>query len=267
MNNPIITLTSDFGYKDPLNGVMKGVILSINPAANIVDITHGINKYDIREAALTIGSSYLQFPPRTIHVVVIDPGVGSARRPIMVVTENYHFIGPDNGVFSYIYESENCEVLHLTGNHYFLRKVSSTFHGRDIFAPVAAWLSRGIDISKFGDFVKDFVRLKLPVPSQPSRTTMEGEVILIDHFGNAITNIRASDLDRMRNVTNGTLRIIIKGIEVPVREYYGQAEGKGLYGVIGSMDYLELFVNRGNASEDFKIRVGDTIGVVVTGGK
>lgn len=264
MDNPIITLTTDFGYKDPLSGIMKGVILGINPAANIVDLTHGVSSYDVREAALTIGSSYMQFPSRTIHVVVTDPGVGSERRPIMVVTEGYYFIGPDNGVFSVIYESENCEVLHITADHYFMRKVSSTFHGRDIFAPVAAWLSKGISSSKFGELIRDYVRLKIPVPSVPSRTTMEGEVILIDHFGNAITNIRASDLDRMRELASGDLRIVIKGVEVPLKDYYSQAEGGGLCGIIGSMDYLELFVNRGSASRDFSIKVGDTIGVILT---
>ncbi len=265
MNDPIITLTTDFGYKDPLSGVMKGVILNINPYAKIVDLTHGISKYDVREAALTIGASYSQFPSRTIHIVVTDPGVGSARRPIMVITEAYYFIGPDNGVFSAIYESENCEIVHLTADHYFLRKVSSTFHGRDIFAPVAAWLSKGILSSKFGDVITDFVRFGISVPSLPSRTTMEGEVILIDHFGNAITNIRASDLERMRGQENSALRIVIKGVEVAVKDYYGQAEDKGLYGVIGSMDFLELFVNMGNASEQFNIKVGDSVGVIATG--
>ncbi len=267
MDNPIITLTTDFGYKDPLSGVMKGVILGISPSANIVDISHGINKYDVREAALTIGTSYIQFPPRTIHVVVTDPGVGSQRRPIMVIAENYYFVGPDNGVFSIIFESEYCEVVHVTSDHYFQRKMSSTFHGRDVFAPVAAWLSKGIPASKFGDTITDFVRLRLPVPAQPTRTTLEGEVILIDHFGNAVTNIKASDLERLRSESKGRLRIIVKGTEAPLKEYYSQAADKGLYSVIGSMDYLELFVNRGNASSDFNIRVGDGIGVMMAAEK
>jgi S-adenosyl-L-methionine hydrolase (adenosine-forming) len=263
VNNPIITLATDFGYKDPLSGVMKGVILRINPAVNIVDLTHGIRNYDVRQAALTIGSSYSQFPTGTIHVVVTDPGVGSSRRPIMVTTENYYFIGPDNGVFSLIYESEHCEVIHLTADHYFLRKISSTFHGRDVFAPVAAWLSKGIGVSKFGETITDFVRFRLPEPSRPTRTTMEGEVILIDHFGNAVTNISVSDIDNLRNESKGRLRIIVKGTEAPLKEYYSQAGDKGLYSVIGSMDYLEFFVDRGNASSDFNIKVGDNVGIVV----
>jgi S-adenosylmethionine hydrolase len=268
MQKPIITLTTDFGYRDPLSGIMKGVILSINPDANVVDITHGIGKYNVREAALTIGISYRQFPPRTIHVVVADPGVGSARRPIMVVTENYYLIGPDNGVFSVVYnESKRCEVRHLTAEHYFNRERSATFHARDIFAPVAAWLSKGIISSNFGDPVKDFVRLPLPVPAMPTKTALEGEVIHIDHFGNAITNIRVEDVALLRSAKpDGMIRIVTKGMEVPLKQYYSQVEDKGLYALINSMDRLELFVYRGNASKQFEIKVGDTLGVMLLNG-
>ena len=267
MQKPIITLTTDFGYKDPLSGIVKGVILSINPDVNLVDITHGIEKYNVREAALTIGISYRQFPPRTIHVVVADPG-GSARRPIMVVTENYYLIGPDNGVFSVVYnESQRCEVLHVTAEHYFNRTRSATFHGRDIFAPVAAWLSKGIIASNFGDPIKDFMKLPFPVPTMPTKTALEGEVIQIDHFGNAITNIRAEDLGLLRGArADGTLRIVTKGMQVPLKEYYSQAEDKGLYALINSVDRLELFVYRGDASAQFEIRVGDTLGVMLVNG-
>lgn len=264
-NKPIITLTTDFGYRDPLVGIMKGVILSINPDVNIVDITHGISKYNVREAALTIGMSYHQFPSSTIHVVVTDPGVGSARRPIMVVTEDYYCIGPDNGVFSLIYsESERCEVLHLTADHYFMRDKSTTFHGRDIFAPVASWLSKGVIPSKFGDPVTDFVKLPFPVPSMPTKTTLEGEVIHIDHFGNAITNIKVSDLKLLRSASEkGVLRIVAKGKQVPFKQYYSQAEDKGLYALINSMNYLELFIYRGDAASEFNLKVGDTLGVMI----
>ena len=266
-DNPIITLTTDFGYRDPLAGIMKGVILSINPDVNVVDITHGITKYHVREAALTIGMSYHEFPSGAIHVVVTDPGVGSERRPIMVVTENYYFIGPDNGVFSIVYsESERCEVLHLTADHYFMRDKSMTFHGRDIFAPVASWLSKGVTSSKFGDPVSDFVKISFPVPSMPTKTTLEGEVIHIDHFGNAITNIKVQDLKLLRSASDkGVVRIVAKGKEIPFREYYSQAEDKGLYALINSMNYLELFIYRGDAASEFNIRVGDTLGVMLVG--
>lgn len=268
MQKPIITLTTDFGYKDPLSGIVKGTILSINPDVNIVDITHGINRYSVREAALTIGMSYRQFPPRTIHIVVADPGVGSSRRPLMVVTDNYYFIGPDNGVFSVVYnESARFEVLHVTADHYFNHERSATFHARDIFAPIAAWLSKGIGSSNFGDPIKDFVRLPFPVPKMPTRTALEGEVVQIDHFGNAITNIRVEDLKLLRSANpEGSIRIATKGIQVPLKEYYSQAEDKGLYALINSMDRVELFVYRGSASREFEIKVGDTLGIMLVNG-
>ena len=267
MQKPIVTLTTDFGYKDPLSGIVKGAILGINPEANIVDITHGIGKYNVREAALSIGMSYRHFPSRTIHIVVADPGVGSVRRPIMVITGNYYLIGPDNGVFSVVYEeSERCEVLHITADHYFSRERSATFHARDIFAPVAAWLSKGIVASNFGDPIKDFVRLSFPVPSKPTAAALEGEVVQIDHFGNAITNIRQEDLNQLRSSKpDAGIGIVTKGIRVPLKEYYSQAEDKGLYALINSMDRLELFVYRGNAANEFEIKVGDTLGVMLAG--
>lgn len=265
MQKPIITLTTDFGYKDPLSGIVKGAVLGINPDANIVDITHGIGKYNVREAALSIGMSYRHFPSRTIHIVVADPGVGSVRRPIMVITGNYYLIGPDNGVFSVVYEeSERCEVLHITADHYFNRERSATFHARDIFAPVAAWLSKGIVASNFGDPIMDFVRLSFPVPSKPTAAALEGEVVQIDHFGNAVTNIRQEDLNQLRSSKpDAGIGIVTKGLRVPLKEYYSQAEDKGLYALINSMDRLELFVYRGNAAKEFEIKVGDTLGVML----
>ena len=262
---PIITLTTDFGYRDPLSGIMKGVILRINPAVRIIDLTHEVSTFNVREAALIIGMSYKQFPQQTIHVVVTDPGVGSKRKPILVKTEHYSLIGPDNGVFSMVYnEHEQYRVIHLTEEHYFLRERRTTFDGRDIFAPVAAWLSRGIDVSKFGEEITEYVRLPFPFPSMPTRTTLEGEVILVDHFGNAITNIRSDDISMLRStIAQGTLRIIMKGKRIPLKEYYSQAEDKGLHALENSMGYLELFVYRGNASSEFTIKVGDTIGMMV----
>jgi hypothetical protein len=263
-NSPIITLTTDFGYRDPLAAIMKGVILGINPEANIVDLTHGIGKYNVREAAMVLGMSYREFPQGTIHVVVADPGVGSQRRPILVATESYLFIGPDNGVFSYVYdESERVGVYHILAEHYFGRGRSTTFHGRDIFAPVAAWASKGIEVTKFGEEIKDFARLRLPVPTAPSATTFEGEVVYIDTFGNAITNIVKKDLEALAaSGKEATVRIVTKGKDVKLKEYYSQAEDKELYAVINSMDHLELFVYRGSAAKDFGIRLGDSIGLV-----
>lgn len=264
MPRPVITLTTDFGYRDPLSGIMKGVILGINPDVEIVDITHGIERYNIREAALTIGMSYRHFPSRTIHVVVTDPGVGSMRRPILIATEDYYFVGPDNGVFSIIYdEVERFEVIHLTAEHYFLPDRSMTFHGRDIFAPVAAWLSKGIAIANFGEPVTDYSKINIPRPSMPAKNVIEGEIIYIDHFGNAISNIRYSDLAPfLEGNDRKALKIVMKGRQIEMKDYYAQAEDRGLYALLNSMNYLELFVYRGDASKEHNIRVGDSIGVI-----
>lgn len=262
---PIITLTTDFGYKDPFAGIMKGIILEANPGVNIIDITHGISKYNIREAALTIGMSYSQFPKRTIHIVVTDPGVGSERRPILVRTENHYFIGPDNGVFSMIYaQNERLDIIHLTAKHYFLPDSSATFHGRDIFAPIAGWLSKGTDPVNFGDTITDYVKFAIPVVSMPTKKALEGVVLYADHFGNAITNITAKDLNAIREANPaGTLKIILKGRQLVLKEYYSQAEDRDLYALINSLNYLELFVCRGDASKDFDIKVGDAVGVIL----
>jgi len=196
--SPIITLTTDFGYRDPFVGIMKGVILNINPLANIIDITHGISPQNIMEAAFTIEMSFASFPSKTIHVVVVDPGVGSVRRPILVITDHYYFIGPDNGIFSQIYNlSESLNVIHLTAEHYFMAQISSTFHGRDMFAPAAAWLSKGINVSNFGDPIDDYVNMPISVPVMPTKNIIEGEVIYIDLFGNVITNIKTQKIDEL----------------------------------------------------------------------
>ncbi|MDI6889512.1 MAG: SAM-dependent chlorinase/fluorinase [Thermodesulfovibrionales bacterium] len=263
MHNPIITLTTDFGYRDPFVGIMKGVILDINPAATIVDITHDIGPQNIMEAAIAIEMSFKFFPHESIHVVIVDPGVGSVRRPILVTTDYYYFVGSDNGVFSLIYNlSESLNVIHITAEHYFLPQRSSTFHGRDIFAPVAAWFSRGIDISKFGDPITDYVTMPVPAPVLVEKNILEGEVIYIDRFGNAITNIKTKNIDELCSTPEGKPRALVKGIEVPLKNHYSEAGDEGLYSLINSFGYLELFVYRGSASSNFGIAVGEK--VVVT---
>ena len=265
--NPIITLTTDFGYKDPFAGIMKGMILNINPFVSIIDITHEITPQNILEAALSIEMSYASFPHKTIHVVVVDPGVGSARRPILVSTDDYLFIGPDNGVFTQIYKLYlgSLNVLHITAAHYFLPHISTTFHGRDVFAPVAAYLSRGIEISNFGESISDFMTIPVPSPNAIKKNIIEGEVIYLDRFGNAVTNIKSHHIDDLfSNNPEGTLKIFVKGKEAPLKHHYSQATDAGLYSLINSYGYLELFVLRGKASADFGITVGQKVGVVIS---
>jgi S-adenosylmethionine hydrolase len=265
-HNPVITLTTDFGSRDPFVGIMKGIILSINPLANIIDITHDISPQNIMEAAFAIEMSFASFPSNTIHVVIVDPGVGSVRRPILVITDRHYFVGPDNGVFSQIYTlSETLTVIHITAEHYFLPHRGPTFHGRDIFAPVAAWLSKGIGISNFGNSITDYVTISLPTLVTPAKNTIEGNVIYIDHFGNAITNIKAKKIDELfGSKSEGILQVVVKGIETPMKNYYSQAGDKGLYSLINSFGYLELFVNKGNASSDFGIVVGEKVTVILS---
>jgi S-adenosylmethionine hydrolase len=265
-HNPIITLTTDFGCRDPFVGIMKGTILSINPLADIVDITHDISPQNIMEAAFAIEMSFASFPYNTIHVIVVDPGVGSVRRPILVITDHHYFVGPDNGVFSQIYTlSETLTVIHITAEHYFLPHRSTTFHGRDIFAPAAAWLSKGINVSNFGEPVIDYIDLKLPVPLMPKNNIIEGEVIYIDRFGNAITNIRTEKIDNLsRSNPNGKIKVLVKNKDAPIKDYYSQAGDNGIYSLINSFGYLELFVYKGRASSDFGIAVGEKVTVILS---
>ncbi|NJD56534.1 MAG: SAM-dependent chlorinase/fluorinase [Nitrospirae bacterium] len=264
--NRIVTLTSDFGLDDPFVGVVKGVILTINPEANIIDLNHGVASHDIREAAFTIGMNYRFFPERTVHVVIVDPGVGSRRRPILVVTERYYFVGPDNGVFSMIFEREkrDLKVVHITADQYFLKVNSATFQGRDVFAPAAAWLTRGKDCRMFGETINDFVTLDLPVPVR-MKGTLRGEIIHIDKFGNAMTNICLPDIvDLTGRRHDGTLRIFLRDRVVPLKKYYGEAKSATLHALVNSSECLELFVNRAHAAKKFKISVGDPVEIKVT---
>jgi len=262
---PVITLTTDFGLNDPFVGVMKGVILATTPRVTIIDLTHGIAPHDIRDAAFTIGMNYTYFPVRTIHVVVVDPGVGSRRRPILVVADRHFFIGPDNGVFSVIYEKEKAslQVIHITADRHFLKAKSSTFQGRDVFAPVAAQLAGGRDFRDFGERISDFKTLELPMPNR-EKNLLKGEIIRIDTFGNAMANISQREIDDLTSqYPQGAMKIFLSGKEVPLKEYYGQATDKMLYAVINSSEYLEFFINCGNATETCKISIGDAVEIKV----
>ncbi len=263
-HRPIITLTTDFGCDGPFAGVMKGVILKINPEAEIIDITHGIRPQDIREAAYTIGMNFRYFPDGTLHVVVVDPGVGSHRRPILVMAEHHYFLGPDNGVFSYIYRMghESLEVVHVTADHYFLSKESATFQGRDVFAPVAGWFSRGVRMEKFGDLITDYENISLPVPEPTPEGDLQGDVILIDSFGNAITNITRDDMKSFCRAEKGRqCKVMFRGKEIPLKSFYAEGKEGNLCSVVNSSGFLEFFIYRGNAAAEHNIAVGDKAAV------
>jgi len=198
MPGRIITLSTDFGTADPYVGIMKGVILGIAPAVRIVDITHEIQPFEVSDGAFSIVQAYRFFPKKTIHVVVVDPGVGSTRRPILVEAAGQYFIAPDNGVLSMIYSREKAKVRHLTNERYFLHPVSRTFHGRDVFAPVAAHLAAGVASSQFGTLIDDHLRLNFERPTQTGKRVWNGIVLKVDRFGNLITNLRADEFPSLQ---------------------------------------------------------------------
>ena len=267
MGHPgIITLTTDFGLSDPYVGMMKGVILSINPNARMVDISHLIKAGDITHAANLIQDTHKYFPKGTIHLGVVDPGVGGSRRPILVRIRDHLFIGPDNGLFWPIMNTaKHPEIIHLTENKYFLSSISRTFHGRDIFAPVAAHISRGTDPLKMGPVVHDPVRLSMPVVEQHG-DILCGQVIRVDHFGNMITNINRQDIDRYAGDEAPAIKIGNLVIDTLYRTYADAEEGK-IMALFGSSECLEIAVNRGRACDQLGVDLKDRVGMRVEVGK
>lgn len=249
MARPIITLTTDYGTNDHLVGTLKGVILKINPDANIVDITHNIAPYDLLDGALAIGSAYSYFPARTIHVVVVDPGVGTDRRPLLVSGETQYFVAPDNGVLSLIYErEESLLVRHANVEHYYLQPVSKTFHGRDIFAPIAAWLSKGSQAASMGDEISDYKKFAMPKP-KPAEGALKGVVLRVDSFGNLVTNFRPEDLPASA-LEHGAVQFQIGSQTVSrLVDTFAKGNPGEPFAYIGSNGFVEFGVNRGNASK------------------
>jgi hypothetical protein len=259
LSNPIITLTTDYGTNDHLVGVLKGVILKINPDAVIVDITHNVAPFDLLDGALAIASAYPYFPPRTIHVVVVDPGVGTERRPLLVSGQNQYFIAPDNGVLSGVYEKEqNFVVRNLTAEHYFLQPVSRTFHGRDIFAAVAAWHSKNWQPASMGEEITDFKRFAMPRPKE-SDGLLRGAILKVDSFGNLMTNFRAEDL-APQALEKGTLNLQV-GNHAITRLVPTFAVGNAGEAIayVGSSGYLEIGVNKGSAARTLGIGRGTPV--------
>ena len=247
MPDPIITLTTDFGTSDHLVGTMKGVILNINPAARIVDLNHHVTPFDVLDGALSIANAYRYFPARTIHVVIVDPGVGTDRRPLLVSGEKQYFIAPDNGVLSMIFARESCLVRHITSEHYFLNPVSPTFHGRDIFVPTAAWLSKAFQTEAFGEEITDPVRFTMPKPKSAGQV-VKGVVLRVDAFGNLMTNLRTEDVPAAA-VESGAIKLSVAGKEIrKLAQTFGLGTPGEPIALFGSAGYLEIAVNRGSAA-------------------
>ena len=254
----MIALLTDFGTTDYFVGSVKGVILAINPTATIVDITHEVPPQDIESGAFTLFAAHGAFPSGTIFVAVVDPGVGSERRPVIVSRAGQFFVGPDNGLFSYLYESGSHQTVHVTNEEYFRHPVSPTFHGRDVFAPVAAHLSAGVDAKLFGSVIRDEVRLPIAQPKKLKDNAWAARIIHIDRFGNCVTNI-ARDLLSEENEKNAKLKVKGKTI-TSLRNFFAEEGAKGkLFAVWGSAGFLEIAALNRSAAKKLKLKRGDPV--------
>ncbi|HHT9160083.1 MAG TPA: SAM hydrolase/SAM-dependent halogenase family protein [Candidatus Brocadiaceae bacterium] len=280
----VITLLTDFGNQDAYVGIMKGVIAGINPFANVVDICHSIPPQDIFSSAYLLYSSYKYFPRKTIHVAVVDPGVGSRRDIVCVETKDYFFLVPDNGLLSYIVQEERPKsIIRLTNSKYFLPSLSSTFHGRDVFAPVAAHLSLGVKPQQLGIKINQLEQLDVPNPVQKKAGRVEGQIIYIDRFGNLITNItkeylvkgtggqkpevRSMKPDAFEKISKEKILSKYDTIETTIgkkrivglsKTYTDAKPGEPLV-LIGSAGFLEVSINQGNAQKYFKVDKGNKV--------
>ena len=254
---PFITLITDFGTQDWFVGVMKGVIAGIQPSAQVIDITHSITPGSIREGAFVCKQSYLWFPDGTIHLAVVDPGVGTSRKAIVVKTPNGYCVGPDNGLFSWAFTKDQVEAVYEIQPDRLNRSMSDTFHGRDLFAPAAAMLAAGVDISDWTSPIKDFIKLDWPSPSIDQQQ-IKGEILHIDRFGNMITNLPSHEIRDvsekliLRDETRG------QGEKVGLYPTYGKAPTGKRSLIAGSTGYLEWAIPNGNAAQISGWQVGDT---------
>lgn len=257
MTGPIITLLTDFGLQDGYAAGMKGVILGIVPDARLIDISHLIAPQDIRSAAFVLYTACSYFPPRSIHLAVVDPGVGTDRRAIAVQTASRYLVGPDNGIFSLILAEENgCEARVLENPEFHLKRVSRTFHGRDIFAPAAAHLARGVSFEAFGPpctpIICDWIN--------PTNTKdgLEGEVIHIDRFGNAITNVKQGILEKTAPLRQWTVQAAAAD-PMPILNTYGHGHSGSTFALVGGSGAIEIAVNRGNAALKLGLQTGTKV--------
>ncbi len=260
----IITLLTDFGTKDHFVASMKGVILNINPQAQIIDLSHEITPFNVQEAAYVLKACYRYYPEGTVHVAVVDPGVGSSRRPLLVTTSRYFFVAPDNGLLSPIYEEETeVEVRQITARFFRLKAEGSTFDGRDLFAPAAAWLTLGHQAGSYGEVIRDFVRVPLPV-AQGTRSSIAGQIVQVDRFGNLISNITAQQIREVQKAkSRSSLSIRIASVTIAgLAGSYNDGAHDEPHALINSNGQLEIFIKEGNAADWLKVGRGERVEVV-----
>ena len=264
MPDPIITFTSDFGLSDWFVGVVHGVIHGLCPGARVVDLTHDIPPGHVQRAAFVLEASARDFPPDTVHLAVVDPGVGTARRVLAVRARGQWFVGPDNGLLEWALSDPQAEAHAATESRYFRQPVSRTFHARDVFAPVAAHLACGEAIERFGPRVNDPTRLQRPVPARVDGRLV-GRVMFVDHFGNALTNLTEQDLsDAFPKVPESGIAVQVAGRELTgLARAYGDHKPGTLLGIMGSSGRLEIAQVGGNASERLGLGEDDEVSVGV----
>jgi S-adenosylmethionine hydrolase len=258
MARPVIALLSDFGVRDHYAGTMKAVALGICPEATLVDITHDVPAHDVLTAALELSASYRYFPTGTVFLTVVDPGVGSARRGIAAETADFRFVAPDNGVLTAVLrETPPRRVVELTERRYARPTVSRTFEGRDRFAPAAAWLAKGIELTALGRPAGDYVRIEIPVPDV-SADQISGQVLRVDRFGNLVTNIDRKVFEKLTQA--GAIQIVVGDQPVPrfVSTYAEAAPGE-VCALLGSTDQVEIAINAGSAAEGLGLTRGSRV--------
>jgi len=256
-NNGIVTLLTDFGLRDHFVAAMKGVMLSLNPDLAFVDVSHLVTPQDIFGAAFTLGQAWPLFPLKTIHLAVVDPGVGTARKALVASAGGHFFVAPDNGILTFVMEGrDDFTAYEITAEHYFRKPVSDTFHGRDIFAPIAAWISRGIPLEQLGNRLPEPVRLKVPVARKVREGLIQGAVLAVDQFGNLITNVKPSDVPP-------SSRVILPGQRevTSFRKTYAEGQPGEVFVVAGSTGYLEITLKGGSAASLLDLNTGAPIGV------
>jgi S-adenosylmethionine hydrolase len=260
----LVTLLTDFGLQDHYVAAMKGVMLNVNPDLAFVDISHMVPRHDIYRGAFTLAQACFYFPVGTIHLAVVDPGVGTSRKALAVMSGRHFFVAPDNGILTYIFSREDGGTAYeITEDHFFHKPVAETFHGRDIFAPVAAWISRDIPLHKFGPQLEKPVMLKIPTITRVPDALVEGIILAIDGFGNLITNLTREDVPAYSSSPGRSCRMVVGNREITrFRKAFGEGEPGELFVIPGSSGYLEIVMRNQSAAAELHVAPGTPVGVV-----
>ncbi len=260
----VVTLLTDFGLRDHFVAAMKGVMLGVNPALRFVDISHLIPPHDIFSGAFTLAQAYRYFPYGTVHVAVVDPGVGTARKALAVSSGGHFFVAPDNGLLTYVFSHEGGFVAHeITADHYFHKPLSATFHGRDVFAPIAAWITRDVPLGKLGPPVERPVQLKIPAVKRVRDALVQGTVLAVDNFGNLITNLTPEDVPVYGPAPSPSCKIVVGEREITMfRKTFGDGPAGEAFVVPGSCGYLEIVMRDRSAARELHLGPGTVVGVI-----